>query len=134
MERTLELSQEKDEVHISDYRKHDQHDHVHDEEIEEVLQHFPQDLDQWTNLLRVLEHGHDSEDETSTRNRKQILELKINVLLKVREKSHLVFFLTQAWNQEIFLDFSYKPLDNPNAADCQNGIGKVQTLESVEPS
>jgi len=68
LERTFELSQEKDEVHISDYREHDQHDHVQDEEIEEVLQHFPQNLDQWTNLLRVLEHRHDSEDETSTRN------------------------------------------------------------------
>jgi hypothetical protein len=62
------------------------------------------------------------------------LKLKINVLLKIREKTHRVFFLTQAMSKEIFLDFGYEPLDNHNAADGQNGIGKVQTLESVESS
>jgi hypothetical protein len=84
LEGPLELFQVKDEVHISDYCEHDQHNDVHDEEIEEVLQHFAQNLDQRTNLLRVLEHRHNSEDEACYRNRKQVLKLEINILLKVR--------------------------------------------------
>ena len=61
-ERALKFFQVIDEVHVSDNSKHHKHNDVHDQEVEEILHHLAENLNQRSNLLWVLEHGHNSKD------------------------------------------------------------------------
>ena len=67
-------------VNIADQSKHNGQNKVQYHKIKEILQHFANNLDQWTNLLIVLENGRNSQNKTRDNNCKQILNLEVMLM------------------------------------------------------
>ena len=135
LEHPIELAKFLQEVHVSDYRKHHEQNHIHYEEVQKVLNHLSDDLDKGSYGFWELQHDRDSEDEATNWNRKEVLELVINVFFKVGHNPVFVLDLTQiSIGIEVPLNVVYEEVEDINAADCQNQVRDMKYLGDLVPS